>query len=405
MKRIFSLMALLVAAASAIFYLKGLPAWSEFRPPLFEVSAASREKAPTNSAANLLLSKFDPQETGAWVANSMAASVHAASLIPLSDGNLRAFWFAGSREGAEDVVILSSMLNTKTGNWSEPTVVMDRITAEKGLSRYIAKLGNPVPAWDTDGRLRLFFVTVSIGGWAGSSISSIVSNDEGINWERPNRLITSPFLNLSSLVKSPAIRFADGRLGLPSYHELLGKFGEFLRLDAHRVIDKRRMSAGRASLQPLVFIESTEQATALFRQARSAGPAQIPSSITHSAGYWWEQASDLMLPNPNSAITGVQLPDGTRLLVLNDLAVGRHRLVLLMATPQETRYSAWRLISVLEDDSNLPTAERREFSYPFLTVTSNGDAHLVYTWDRKKIRHLQLPAEWLKIRRSDLRPS
>jgi predicted neuraminidase len=352
-----------------------------------------------------MLSKFDPQETGAWVANSMAASVHAASLIPLSDGNLRAFWFAGSREGAEDVVILSSMLNTKTGNWSEPTVVMDRITAEKGLSRYIAKLGNPVPAWDTDGRLRLFFVTVSIGGWAGSSISSIVSNDEGINWERPNRLITSPFLNLSSLVKSPAIRFADGRLGLPSYHELIGKFGEFLRLDAHRVIDKRRMSSGRASLQPLVFIESTEQATAFFRQARSAGPAQIPSSITHSAGYWWEQASDLMLPNPNSAITGVQLPDGTRLLVLNDLAVGRHRLVLLMATPQETRYSAWRLISVLEDDSNLPMAERREFSYPFLTVTSNGDAHLVYTWDRKKIRHLRLPAEWLKIRRSDLRPS
>ena len=405
MKRIFSLMALLVAAASAIFYLKGLPAWSEFRPPLFEVSAAGREKAPTNSAANLLLSKFDPQETGAWVANSMAASVHAASLIPLSDGNLRAFWFAGSREGAEDVVILSSMLNTKTGNWSEPTVVMDRITAEKGLSRYIAKLGNPVPAWDTDGRLRLFFVTVSIGGWAGSSISSIVSNDEGINWERPNRLITSPFLNLSSLVKSPAIRFADGRLGLPSYHELIGKFGEFLRLDAHRVIDKRRMSSGRASLQPLVFIESTEQATAFFRQARSAGPAQIPSSITHSAGYWWEQAIDLMLPNPNSAITGVQLPDGTRLLVLNDLAVGRHRLVLLMATPQETRYSAWRLISVLEDDSNLPMAERREFSYPFLTVTSNGDAHLVYTWDRKKIRHLRLPAEWLKIRRSDLRPS
>jgi len=101
----------------------------------------------------------------------------------------------------------------------------------------------------------------------------------------------------------------------------------------------------------------------------------------------------------------VQLPDGTRLLVLNDLAVGRHRLVLLMATPQETRYSAWRLISVIEDDSNLPMAERREFSYPFLTVTSNGDAHLVYTWDRKKIRHLQLPAEWLKIRRSDLRPS
>ncbi len=400
MKRTFSLLALLLASACAIFYLRTLAPWSEFRPPLFDVSISTEKTYPKK-----LLNDFNPQLAGAWVASSMAASVHAASLIPLSDGNLRAFWFAGSREGAPDVVINSSMLNLKTGNWSEPTIVMDRVTAEKGLSRYIAKLGNPVPAWDTDGRLRLFFVTVSLGGWAGSSISTMVSNDEGINWERPSRLITSPFLNLSSLVKSPAIRFADGRLGLPSYHELVGKFGEFLRLDAHRVIDKRRMSSGRESLQPLVFIESTEQARAFFRQARSAGPAHIPSSITHSAGYSWEKTNDLVFPNPNSAIAGVQLPDGTRLLVLNDLAVGRHRLVLLMATPQEANYSPWRLLTVIEDDSKLPAAERREYSYPFLTVTSNGDAHLVYTWDRKKIRHLQLPAEWLKNRRSEQVPS
>jgi predicted neuraminidase len=76
-----------------------------------------------------------------------------------------------------------------------------------------------------------------------------------------------------------------------------------------------------------------------------------------------------------------------------------------MATPQEANYSPWRLLTVIEDDSKLPAVERREYSYPFLTVTSNGDAHLVYTWDRKKIRHLQLPAEWLKNRRSEQVPS
>jgi predicted neuraminidase len=270
---------------------------------------------------------------------------------------------------------------------------MDRVSAEKGLSRYIAKLGNPVPARMADGRLQLFFVTVSIGGWAGSSISSVISDDEGLTWENPQRLIGSPLINISTLVKSPAITFADGRLGLPAYHEWIGRFGEFLRVDAGQVIDKRRMSSGRSAIQPLVFANDAQDATAYFRQTRRAGQAkQVPVSQTLNAGQSWQSDADLPIANPNSAVAGLLLNSGARILVLNNIEAGRYRLVLMMA---DAKSSQWQVIEVIEDDEAV-SEQRKEFSYPYLISADGNDAHLVYTWDRKKIRHRYFSGAWLK---------
>jgi predicted neuraminidase len=244
-----------------------------------------------------------------------------------------------------------------------------------------------------DGRLQLFFVTVSVGGWAGSSISSMISDDEGVTWGTPQRLISSPLINLSTLVKSPAVLFADGRLGLPAYHEWIGRFGEFLRIEAGQVIDKRRMSSGRSAIQPLVFVNDDQDATAYFRQTRSAGQAkQVPVSQTQNAGQSWRIDPDLLIANPNSAVAGLQLNDGSRILVLNNIESGRYRMVLMMADAK----SQWQMIEVLEDDAALPEDQRKEFSYPYLITLNGNDAHLVYTWDRKKIRHRYFSGAWLK---------
>jgi len=396
MNRVIALCFLLLAAVLGFIHIEGRPAWAPFALP--EVAQIESEEVQSDSKPGAPKLKLVTQSAIAapradWVPDTGVASVHAASLIALKDGNVRAFWFAGSREGAADVVINSAVFDTKTNAWSAPVVVMDRVAAEKGLARYIAKLGNPVPARLSDGRLQLFFVTVSIGGWAGSSISTIFSDDEGSTWSRPERLITSPLINLSTLVKSPAIQFSDGRLGLPAYHEWIGRFGEFLRLDAAQVIDKRRMSSGRSAIQPLVFVNTAEDATAYFRQTRSAGQAkQIPVSHTQNAGQSWQSVSDLEVANPNSAVAGLTLQSGAHLLALNNIEAGRHRLVLLMSDP---KVGQWQVIDVLEDDEALPNEQRKEYSYPYLMSATGNDAHLAYTWDRKKIRHVYFSSAWL----------
>ena len=228
----------------------------------------------------------------------------------------------------------------------------------------------------------------------------MLSDDDGLTWGRPQRLITSPFINLSTLVKSPAVQMTDGRLGLPAYHEWIGRFGEFLRLDTTQVIDKRRMSSGRSAIQPAVFVNEAQDATAYFRQTRSAGQAKhIPVSHTQNAGQSWQSVADLEIDNPNSAVAGLTLKNGAHLLVLNNIEAGRYRLVLMMSNPKSGQ---WQVVEVLENDEALPDQERKEFSYPYLISASGNDAHLVYTWDRKKIRHLYFSSAWLERAYSQL---
>lgn len=418
MSRVIAFCFLLLAAVLGYLHIDSRPVWAPFttdglvsavantstnagaaeqllEPAELKPVKAGKNTAPTKSTPVIPSLRMD------WLPDTGAASVHAASLIALKDGAIRAFWFAGSREGAPDVVINTAVYDPQGSRWSVPIVVMDRVSAEKGLSRYIAKLGNPVPARLTDGRIQLFFVTVSIGGWAGSSISTVISDDEGLTWSQPQRLITSPLINLSTLVKSPALHFADGRLGLPAYHEWIGRFGEFLRIDANQVIDKRRMSSGRGAIQPVVFVDGAHEARAFFRQTRSSSQVkQIPVSETKNAGQSWAVAPDLEIANPNSALAAITLSNGTRVMVLNNIEAGRYRLVMVMNSAGSNQ---WQVVQILEDDESLVNDQRREFSYPYLISGNGDDAHLVYTWDRKKIRHVYFPAAWFKHALSSLK--
>ena len=400
MMRIASLCILALAGVAGYIQIDSRLAWTPFAIPVAvesellvpEVAAPVAGKRPQISPQVSI-----PEPRAQFIPETAAPSVHAGSAILLNDGNLRAFWFAGSREGATDVVIQTAVLDAKTGSWGNPEVVIDRVTAEKGLSRYIKKLGNPLPVRSSQGKLQLYFVTVSVGGWAGSSISWMESSDEGVSWSRPQRLITSPALNLSTLIKAPGFDFVDGTLGLPVYHEWMGKFGELIRIDGGRVIDKRRMSSGRALLQPIVFIDAPEKAVAYFRQARSAGPSRIASALTENAGQSWTGGVDLDLANPNAAIAGLQLPNGDRLIALNDLESGRYRLVLAIA-PAGT--SSWNVIAEVESDQTLINGLHREFSYPSLLLGANGEVHLIYTYDRKKMKHIQFDPRWIESKKN-----
>ncbi|QWE17205.1 exo-alpha-sialidase [Polynucleobacter sp. AP-Nino-20-G2] len=406
MSRVIAFCVLLLAAVLGYLHLDSRPIWAPFATPESSAINTQEESLELGESSSMPLTKSKAIKNTAptqlasmsmhadWLPDTGAPSVHAASLIALQDGALRAFWFAGSREGAPDVVINTAVFDPHSARWSAPTVVMDRVSAEKGLSRYIAKLGNPVPARMVDGRIQLFFVTVSIGGWAGSSISSVISDDEGLTWSQPQRLITSPLINLSTLVKSPPLQFADGRMGLPAYHEWIGRFGEFLRIEASQVIDKRRMSSGRGAIQPVVFVAGPQEAGALFRQTRSSSQVkQIPVSVTSNAGQSWSVDKDIEIANPNSAIAALSLKNGARIMVLNNIEAGRYRLVMVMS---DANSAQWKQVTVLEDDESLANEQRREFSYPYLTSVNGEDAHLVYTWDRKKIRHVYFPDAWLK---------
>lgn len=361
-----------------------------------------------------------------FVSSAPGQAVHGASLVELRDGGLRAVWFSGSREGAGDVAIRTSVMNPQTLVWSAESTLFDRQQIQQGLWRYVKKLGNPVIARAPDGALWLWMVTVSMGGWAGSSITWARSVDEGASWSAPRRLVTSPFLNLSTLVKGAPFFYQDGQIGLPVYHEFITKSAEMLRLGVQgQVLDKQRIPASRGNLQPVVLVSSPQQAQAYMR---SGSAEAVMTSTTDDGGVTWSATRATSWANPDSALTGVVTSGGQQWLALNPTSRRRETLALLQtgAGGSFEGASPWRVEALAAPETPLsitdyekllgdelaargatpaqvqayvtsarrqlcgPQTCVREFSYPYLLQSRDGYLHLLYTWHRSRIKHVRL---------------
>lgn len=77
--------------------------------------------------------------------NKPTESCHASTVLPLDDGRVVAAWFAGTKESADDVDILTSVRSE--GGWSEPV----RVSADRNIPHW-----NPVLFRRTDGKIMLF---------------------------------------------------------------------------------------------------------------------------------------------------------------------------------------------------------------------------------------------------------
>ncbi len=396
---------------------------SDRHPPVATFAAPAR--AEQTGEAPFFRSDF--------ASSAQHVQTHAASLVELRDGRVRAFWFAGSREGAKDVNIRSAVFDPASEQWGTEQTIVTREVTEASLQRYVSKLGNPVAGRAADGKLWLYYVTVSIGGWAGSSITAMSSDDDGANWSAPRRLVTSPFINISTLVKGSPFLYSDGSIGLPVYHEFIAKFGELLRFDGQgALIDKQRLSAGRDhGLQPVLLAKNAIDALVLMRYAGAEAPHRVLSVSTGDAGRHWTAPVKTALSNPDAALSAVALDDGRILAVLNDQEQGRDTLSLLTSSDggntwntvyrlegeqgqatdvanflktaamlaMETDAKAAKSPGVYADSAKLQKCAdhscRFEFSYPYLIRTRRGDFHLVYTWNRSFIKHVTFNQGWL----------
>lgn len=310
---------------------------------------------------------------------SVAPSVHAATLARLTDGTVVCAWFAGSREGARDVAIYCSLL--RGGRWARPCIIADPHQTGRDTARYVRKVGNPVLGCDTAGRLHLWYVSTSVGGWSTSALNHRVSADGGASWSRAERLVTAPFFNLSTLARTQPVPLMGGGFVLPSYHELFTKHGEILRLDDRgMVLDKQRMPGGGPLLQPAVApIPEKGEFLALLRNAGTE-PRRIAVAALRDGGDRWLARPYLPLANPDSSVALLRLSDGRLLLACNPLTDGRQKLSLFLSSDSGMNWG-----EAFSVENSPETGD--EFSYPALLQDREGMIHLVYTWKRRKIAH------------------
>ena len=322
--------------------------------------------------------------------HSPTPSVHAPTLVELSDGTILSVWYGGEREGAHDVALYSSRLDKVSQNWTRPVVSLSRQRVSADLGVHIRKLGNAVLLAGENKDVWMFFVTASIGGWSTSSINMVMSTDGGNNWGKVKRLITSPFLNLSTLTKGHPFFYQDGTIGLPVYHELAGKFAELLRLDTDgEVKEKIRMTKGRHKIQPDIAVIGEGRMLAVLRD--SSPERKLLQMTSMDSGKSWSALTDTLQPNPNTAVSITGNSDAL-VLAFNDSAKHRNPLSIAFSTDQGKN---WKKIADIEASELREDDNKDEFSYPYIIQSRDGIYYLVYTWKREKVAYARFNKAWI----------
>jgi predicted neuraminidase len=314
--------------------------------------------------------------------------VHAPSLLLGRDDSLLVVWMAGTMERTRDVTEYLSVRGPDS--WSEPRAIVDRTMVQKDLWRYVKTLGNPVLSRDASDRLVLHFVSASLGGWSGAAVNTMVSEDNGGTWGPVRRLVTSPFTNVSTLVRAPAVAYGDDRRGLPVYHEFAGAFPELLELNAKgQVLVKRRMAWGRSWIQPAIVPLGERRAVAFLRYF-GRPPYHVYRTETEDGGETWSPPAQTELPNAASGIAALSL-GGERILLAHNSEQGKQgRRLELSVSPDAGR--SWRTVRTVAST----TVSSHPVSYPSFVVGPAGLIHLAFNWHHKRIKVLSFNVAWLE---------
>jgi predicted neuraminidase len=362
--------------------------------------------------AGLILTSSRPDKPRFWVKDSWATNslqvdplfesyiipqphylraAHSSAFDVLPNGDLLATWFAGSHEGKPDVKIWQSEF--ANGSWSMARSIVSPQSLSKDTGTYIKKVGNPVIYRAKNGKWHLFVVSVSaIGGWSGSRIDHLISKDNAQTWLPAQKLILSPFFNISTLERTRPLTLKDGGFYLPVYHELLFTYPELIRFDSNgKFIKLIRLNTNTQLLQPTLVPTSEFNAMVFFRN-KTWKDESVYMQTTNDGGVSWSQPVATTLTNRDSSLVVAKVGDDALLMVHN---IGpRSYLALDISHEGKT----WQHVAVLE---NTP---EKEFSYPSIQV-HNGIVDILYTWDRKSIKHVRFNLAWLRQQEQRVNPN
>ena len=364
-----------------------------FLPPLYNgfarnLSWSFSARPPSPAAGGPPVYREDFVE-----AEELTPMVHCPTLVDLGHGNLLAVWYGGTREGAADVALYQSVWNGESRAWTSACLLTDARSTGADLNRYVRKVGNAVLYKDARNRIWLFYVTISVGGWSGSSINYRSSDDDGCHWSSAQRLVTSPLLNMGTLVIGAPVEYADGSIGLPMYSELCAKRGELLRFATDgTILDKIRITRDRTFLQPSIVPLDAARAIAFLRNSGEAS-RRIFRAESRDGGETWPAPWRMTLPNPDSAVSGLNAGEGALLLVFNNMVIDRDDLSLARSNDGGL---SWKVIHEFEKGMPPEWEELEGFSYPFLIQSKDGMFHLLYTWNRRRLKHVYFNEVWMR---------
>lgn len=309
---------------------------------------------------------------------------HSATLaINPINKNLYAFWFSGTKEATSDVNIWRSEF--KKRSWSMATSTLNPELISRYTKFYTRMLGNPVSYVDSNNKLHLFVVSVGlIGGWSYGSVNHLISADYGNSWDSIKRLMLSPILNISTLVRTLATPLTDGGYYLPVYNELLNKIPMILRIDKdNNVLELSKMNNTIGLLQASLVPISPNEALGYYRSSKYIKDNDLLMQKTKDGGLSWGKINKTSLKNYDSSLITLKINNDNYLMIHNSKP---NRSSLSLALSKDGIN--------FKDFYEIENKENYEFSYP-VALLHDGIIELLYTMNRDYIKHLRFNLSWL----------
>jgi predicted neuraminidase len=307
-----------------------------------------------------------------------APSAHASAIAAGPNGDLLAFWWAGTRESAPDVAIYSA--RWADGQWSPARRILTREALAGQLGFGVRRLGNPTVWIAPDGKIHLYVVATGLGGWAASRVVQLVSADRGERFSATRVLPLTPLLNTSVLVRTRPVGLGDGGWLLPAYFELGNKFPLLVAFDSQGVPQwTRRIGHSTTSLQPALLPLSPTELRALMRDHGQS--RRVQQAFSSDSGKTWHDEAATDLINHDSSVAALRLSEGGFVLVHNDQlpAPANPRQWLRLSTSSDgVRWSADQGVRV--------GLQGEEHSYPAVLQVGR-QLHVTYTSQRREIGH------------------
>ena len=283
-------------------------------------------------------------------------SCHASTILPLPDGRVMAAWFAGEHESNDNVRIWYSV--KENGVWSVP----EKIYSAENVPHW-----NPVLDLRNDGTIRLYYKK-------GRKIKSWITwfadtKDCGKTWSEPKELVPDD----TNAGRGPVQNKKTKRLWRCFIDVSRDDGDTWEKCD---YIVRPRKTYGLVSMiQPTLWQDDEGVVHALMRTDKG----RIYKSESVDGGLHWSKAERTEMPNNNSGIDCVRVPDGRIFLVYNPVSENwgdRSPLALAVSADNGRTFEN---VCILEEEKD------GEFSYPAITFHNNR-LFIAYTYNRRLIR-------------------
>ncbi|MDO6603960.1 sialidase family protein [Arenibacter palladensis] len=364
-----------------------------------EKTATTEElKSGNDITGNFTLPPLSQPGQGAYLSgeliypldNKPTPECHASTILETPTGLVSAF-FAGTHEKNPDVGIrVSRMVD---GKWTWPEEVANGV--QNDTLRY--PLWNPVLFQPKEGPLLLFYKEgPDPRTWWGMLMTS---SDGGITWSKPEKMGTDEKIgHLLGPVKNKPIQLEDGTIISPSSTEIKLEDGDVDWM-VHFEISKDNgktwevvgpINDGKEfdAIQPSILTYPNGKMQVLCRTRQNV----ISQSWSEDQGQTWSKMTATELPNPNSGTDAVTLKDNRQLLIYNHTTKegeepkGRNMINLAISEDGIN----WKPVMTLE---NVPAESG--YSYPAIIQTSDGLAHITYTYVRQSVKHVVIDPKQL----------